>query len=83
MEKKLKRLFDYQRFEQNEKLEKLILKTESRYSKELTDDDLSLVNAAGEIISGKVEVDSGFDAAGIGRGITGDFIDNYAKSNDS
>ena len=48
MEKKLKKLFDYQRFEKNERLEKIIRETESRYAKELSDDDLSLVNAAGE-----------------------------------
>ena len=48
MEKKLKKLFDYQRFEQNDKLEKLIRETESRYAKGLSDDDLFLVNAAGE-----------------------------------
>lgn len=46
MEKKLKRLFDYQRFERNEHLEKLISKTESR-ARELSDEDLSFVNAAG------------------------------------
>ena len=49
MNKKLKMLFDYQRFEQNEKLEKLIQETESRYAKELSEEDLSLVSAAGEI----------------------------------
>ena len=49
MEKKLKKLFDYQRFEQNAKLEKLIQETESRYAKELSEEDLSLVFAAGEI----------------------------------
>lgn len=48
MEKKIKKLFDYQRFEKNEKLEKLIRDTESRYAKELSDDDLSHVSAAGE-----------------------------------
>ena len=68
MEKKLKKLFDYQRFEKNERLEKIIKETESRYEGELSDDDLSLVNAAGEINPGKVEVDSGFGAAGIGGG---------------
>ena len=77
MEKKLKKLFDYQRFEKNERLEKIIKETESRYGGELSDDDLSLVNAAGEINPGKVEVDSGFGAAGIGGGtqvggLTGD-----------
>lgn len=49
MENKLKKLFDYQRFEQNDKLEKLIHETESRYAKELSEEDLSLVSAAGEI----------------------------------
>ena len=49
MEKKLKMLFDYQRFEQNAKLEKLIRETENRYAKELSEEDLSLVSAAGEI----------------------------------
>ena len=83
MEKKLKKLFDYQRFEKNERLEKIIKKTESRYGGELSDDDLSLVNAVGEINSGKVEFDSGFGAAGIGGGtqvgeLTGDCKD---KSN--
>ena len=48
MEKKLKKLFDYQCFEKNERLEKIIKETESRYGGELFDDDLSLVNAAGE-----------------------------------
>ena len=48
MEQKLKALFDYQRFEKNERLEKIIAETESRYAQELSDDDLSLVNAAGE-----------------------------------
>ena len=48
MEKKLKKLFDYQRFEKNERLEKIIKETESRYGGELSDDELSFVNAAGE-----------------------------------
>lgn len=51
MEKKLKKLFDYQRFEQNKKLEKLIYETESRYASRLSDDDLSFVNAAGELVT--------------------------------
>ena len=42
MEKKLKRLFDYQRFEKNEKLEKLIKQTEERYGTELSDELLSM-----------------------------------------
>ena len=47
MEKKLNKLFDYQRFEKNEKLEKLIRETESRYANALSEDELSLVSAAG------------------------------------
>ena len=55
MEKKLKKLFDFQRFAKNEKLEKLIRETESRYAAELSDEDLSGVNAAGEIpMSGRL-----------------------------
>ena len=49
MDKKLKMLFDYQRFEKNQRLEELIRETESRYAKELSEEDLSLVSAAGEI----------------------------------
>ena len=49
MEKKLGKLFDYQRFENNDKLAKLIRETESRYAKELTDDELELVAAAGNV----------------------------------
>ncbi len=47
-EKKLKALFDYQRFEKNAGLESLISETMSRYDGELSDGDLSLVSAAGE-----------------------------------
>ena len=49
MEQKLKKLFDYQRFAQNEKLAKLIQDTENRYAAELSDDDLSFVSAAGDM----------------------------------
>ena len=48
MKNNLKSLFDYQRFEKNEHLEKLIGESENRCAKELSDDDLTLVNAAGE-----------------------------------
>lgn len=47
--KKLKALFDYQRFEDNKKLQALIDETETRYAYALSDDDLEWVNAAGEI----------------------------------
>lgn len=49
MENKLKKLFDYQRFGKNERMEKLISQTEERFGKELSDEELSRVNAAGEI----------------------------------
>lgn len=45
---KLKRLFDFQRFEGNEKLQSLIDDTDSRRLNELADDDLQWVSAAGE-----------------------------------
>ena len=68
MEDQLKKLFEYQRFEQNEKLGKLIQETEGRYAAELSDDDLSLVSAAGEHER----------AAAFG----GDFIGNCAATED-
>lgn len=49
MEKKLKRLFDYQRFEKNERLEKLIEESQARSkAAELSDESLEMVSAAGE-----------------------------------
>lgn len=48
MEKVVKMLFDYQKFEKNSSLEKLIRETENRYAAELNDDDLMMVAAAGE-----------------------------------
>lgn len=47
MEKKLKALFEFQRFENDPKLKSLIEETENRYQRELSDDDLWMVNAAG------------------------------------
>ncbi|MDO4811274.1 MAG: hypothetical protein Q3985_04940 [Eubacteriales bacterium] len=49
MENKLKKLFEYQKFEQNERLAKLIAETEARQPAEISDDDLEMVAAAGEI----------------------------------
>ena len=46
--KKLKALFDYQRFERNERLQALIEDTENRCMNALSDDDLEWVSAAGE-----------------------------------
>ena len=43
----LKTLFDFQRFANNPKLEKIIRGTESRLPASLSEDELSFVNAAG------------------------------------
>ena len=75
MENKLIKLLDYQRFEKNEKLEKLIQETESRYARGLSDEDLAFVNAAGEpvpdgainIENSAIEADSSH-GAGVGGG---------------
>lgn len=47
MENKLKNMFEYQRFQNNPRLAKIIADTESRYGEALSDDDLFSVNAAG------------------------------------
>ena len=50
MEKKLRQMMDYQRFENNPALSKIISDAESRFAAmELSDDDLSFVNAAGGV----------------------------------
>jgi len=45
----LKELFAFQAFADNPHLKKLIEDTESRYGRELSDDLLGLINAAGEL----------------------------------
>ena len=50
IEETLKELFDYQKFEENRELGRFIQDAENRYAQELSDEDLNLVNAAGEII---------------------------------
>ena len=50
MEHKLKKLFDYQKFENNSELEALIAETRGRYAKELSDDELETVAAAGDLV---------------------------------
>ena len=50
MEGKLRGLFEYNRFSESARLSKLIEETDSRYGTELSDSDLLLVNAAGEIV---------------------------------
>ena len=52
MNRTLKRLFDYQRFENDSRLGGMIRETETRYClrggmQELSDDDLMFLNAAG------------------------------------
>jgi len=47
MEQKLKRLFDYQRFQKNSRLEAMLAEAEGRCA-EVDDDTLGLVSAAGD-----------------------------------
>ncbi len=47
MENRLKQLFEYQKFEQNPKLDKVIRETDMRYPEKLSDDELEMVAAAG------------------------------------
>ncbi len=47
IEQKLRYLFDFQKFAGNKKLHDLIQDTETRYSRSLSEDELSYVNAAG------------------------------------
>lgn len=47
MERKLKKLFDYQKFARNPRLEAMLAQAEGRCTA-LSDDDLSIVSAAGE-----------------------------------
>lgn len=55
----LKNLMDYQRFENNDHLARLIRSTESKYGintlNEIDDDDLIFVNAAGDINVAKIK----------------------------
>ena len=47
MEQKLKRLFDYQKFARNPRLDAMLSEAEGRYDHAVSDDDLELVSAAG------------------------------------
>ena len=49
MKKKLTNLFDLQKFHKNKQLDELIAETHSRYNKEISEDDLSEISAAGDI----------------------------------
>ena len=48
MEKILRQLFDFQRFAGNERLEILIKQAEASYERALSDEDMGLINAAGD-----------------------------------
>lgn len=48
MEQKLKRLFDYQKFNRNPRLDVMLSDALARYEGGLADADLELVSAAGE-----------------------------------
>lgn len=48
MENKLKSMFEFQRFNQNSRLAKMIEDTEAKYGTALSDEDLDFVAAAGE-----------------------------------
>lgn len=50
MEKRLAALFEYQKYEKDPRLQRLIEETEARFGRELNDDDLKNISAAGEII---------------------------------
>ena len=58
MERKLKALFDFQKYEQNADLQKIIDQVHARYNSRaqlLEDDDVEFVNAAGVQDSGMKE----------------------------
>ena len=52
-EKRLEKLFDFQRFQNNPRLASLIAETESRYEEALSDEILEEVSAAGETDFGR------------------------------
>lgn len=51
MDNALKILFDFQKFSSEPKLAEMIRETEERYNSELSDEELDIVNAAGDIFS--------------------------------
>lgn len=56
-EKTLSALFDYQLFENDPSLRKLIDEVENEYDTEIPDDDLSFVSAAGETVAAEKHKD--------------------------
>lgn len=61
MEKKLRQLFDFQKFSENLRHAEMIEETEKCYGKALSDDDLEQVNAAGEFVLQKSREDNSDD----------------------
>ena len=61
MEKKLKLLFDYQRFARNPRLEAMLAEAEGRFAA-IDDDALETVSAAGEI---QADYSPGFPGDGL------------------
>lgn len=57
MEQKLSQLFDFQRFQPNSRLEGIIADVESHYAREIDDDELLMVNAAGTVGVPTVQVE--------------------------
>lgn len=62
LDRKLKALFEFQRYEKNPRVEALIRETQSRYGAELSDDALGMVNAAGDVYAQFLSEDSAPDA---------------------
>lgn len=55
MEKKLKKMFDYQAFSGNKDIDRMMKEAEARYTTALSDDDLFYVNAAGTNVDSDAE----------------------------
>lgn len=78
MEKRLKALFDYQRYEREPGLSSVIEGVHKKFDRgqfrsvNLGDDDLELVSAAGDLKSGIQKAETGLkDVPGINNGING------------
>ena len=59
MEKFLKNLFDYQRFEHNAAIDAMVGEAEERFGRALSDEELFFVNAAGNFDSPAVPEEPG------------------------
>ena len=67
MEAKIKKIFDYQRFEGNDRLKSICDDVEKKYAQmeELTDDDLYMVAAGTVIDKQKPATDDRFNKSGV------------------